>query len=60
MQVVEELYSTKSRENIDVSLGFDDEKIQLSIPKCGKILESGWKIRPLHDPIVRFLLYIIT
>ena len=53
MQVVEELYSTKSRENIDVSLGFDDdEKIQLSIPKCGKILESGWKIRPLHDPIV--------
>ena len=54
MQVVEDYYSTKShfREDIDMSLGFEGEMIQLSIPKDGEILESGWKIQPRSDAIV--------
>ena len=33
-------------------LGFNGEMIELSIPRRGVILQSGWKIKPRYDPIV--------
>ena len=41
-----------------MSLGFDGDNISLSILRTGVKLESGWRIIPLYDPIVSFLLYI--
>jgi len=51
---VEKFYSTKFhiREDIEMSLGFNGEMIELSIPRRGVILQSGWKIKPHYDPIV--------
>ena len=51
---MEEFYSTKLhvREDIEMSLGFEGEMITLSIPRSGKILQSGWTIKPRYDPIV--------
>jgi len=61
MQVVEEEYSRKLhvRQGIEMSLGFDGEVIRLSIPRSGEILESGWKIMPLYDPIVSYSTYLL-
>ena len=51
---MEKFYSTKFhiREDIEMSLGFNGEMIELSIPRRGVILQSGWKIKPRYDPIV--------
>ena len=35
-----------------MSLGFNGEMIELSIPRRGVVLQSGWKIKPRYDPIV--------
>ena len=61
MQAVEQFYTRTShvRENTEMSLGFDGENISLSVPREGVNLESGWRIVPLYDPIVRFLLCIL-
>jgi len=40
------------REAIEMNLSFKEEVVGLSIPRGGEILESGWKITPLQDPIV--------
>jgi len=58
---VEEFYTRALyvREDTEMSLEFDREIISLSIPREGMMLASGWRIRPLSDPIVSFLLYII-
>jgi len=42
-----------------MSLGFDGENISLSVPREGVKLDSGWRIIPLYDPVVRFLLCIL-
>ena len=42
-----------------MSLGFDGENISLSVPREGVELKNGWRIVPLYDPIVRFLLCIL-
>ena len=61
MQAVDQFYTRTShiREDTEMSLGFDRENISLSIPREGVKLESGWRIVPLYDPIVRFLLCIL-
>ena len=61
MQAVEEFYIRTShvREDTEMSLGFDGENISLSVPREGVELKSGWRIVPLYDPIVRFLLCIL-
>jgi len=52
---VEEFYTRASyvREDTEMSLEFGDDVISLSIPRNGMELESGWRIRPLSDPIIR-------
>ena len=54
LQVVKEFYSTQlqAREYMEMSCDFDDECISLAIPRGGITLRSGWKIIPLHSPVV--------
>ena len=58
---MEKFYTKTSliREDTEMSLGFDGDNISLSISRKGVKLESGWRIIPLYDPIVRFLLCIL-
>ena len=51
LQVMKESCSTEwhARFDMDMSIEFDSEVIELSIPKSG---ESGWEITPRYDPTV--------
>ena len=44
--------TSHAREDTEMSLGFEEDNISLSVPREGVELMSGWKIVPLYDPIV--------
>ena len=43
-----------AREYMEISLNFVGNEISLAIPRAGMTLKSGWKIIPLHNPIVSY------
>ena len=55
-QVVKNLCTLEllAKEYMEMSLSFVDNEISLAIPRGGKTLESGWKIIPLHSPVVSY------
>ena len=53
---MKKFYSTElyTREYLEVCLRFDEDEISLAIPRGGTTLQSGWKIIPLHNPVVSY------
>ena len=41
-------------EYMEMSFRFVEDEISLAIPRGGVTLKSGWKIIPLHNPIVSY------
>lgn len=37
-----------------MNLRFDKDEISLTVPRGGMVLKSGWKIIPLHNPVVSY------
>ena len=56
LQAIETKYAGRDLSDYDIDLEVEFQKpqnsISLPIPKGGKVLESGWKITPMTDPVV--------
>ena len=43
-----------AKEYMEMSLKSVEDEISLAIPRGGVTLKSGWKIIPLHSPVVSY------
>jgi len=56
LQVVESVYAGHASDNhLSLAVEFQDDKITLTVPDDGEVLENGWEITPLTPPTVSLL-----
>ena len=56
VQVVDQKFSSRAEYYTSFTFGFKEKEISLDIPSDGIELDNGWKIFPLSQPTVMFLI----
>ena len=49
--VRKELSNSQTVKDLSFYLEFDDQ-ISLAVPRGGEVVENGWKLTPLYNPVV--------
>lgn len=56
LQAVERVYAGHaSDDRLSLAVEFQDDRITLTVPDDGEVLENGWEITPLTPPTVSLL-----